>query len=207
MPPDFTREARALAAGLGPVAGVDEVGRGPLAGPVTAAAVVLDPGRIPAGLDDSKRLSPARRVALDAEIRASARVVVVHAGVAEIGRLNILGAAELAMRRAVAALAPGYALVDGKRVPAGLACPAEAVVGGDARSQSIAAASIVAKVARDRLMVDLAQQNPGYGWERNAGYPTSEHKKALRDLGVSPQHRRGFAPVREILWQENLPRD
>jgi ribonuclease HII len=122
--------------------------------------------------------------------------------VAEIDRLNILRAAELAMRRALAALAPGHALIDGNRVPADLCCAADAIVKGDARCLSIAAASIVAKVARDRVMVDLAQHHPGYGWERNAGYPTPGHLAALHALGPTPHHRRSFAPVRNILWQE-----
>jgi len=122
--------------------------------------------------------------------------------VEEIDRLNILRAAHAAMRQAVAQLRPAFALIDGNQLPKDLCCDARALVGGDGKSLSIAAASIVAKVSRDRLMVDLAQQHPGYGWERNAGYPTSEHKRALQNLGVTPHHRRSFAPVRNILWQE-----
>ena len=199
--PDFIHETELAA--LGPVAGVDEVGRGPLAGPVTAAAVILNPGAIPQGLNDSKQLGPKRREQLAREIHASAAVEIVHVDVDEIERLNILGAAEEAMRRALARLdpKPAFALIDGARVPRDLPCPGRAVVRGDARVLSIAAASIVAKVARDRLMVDLAQQHPGYGWERNAGYPTKEHTLALHRLGVTPHHRRSFAPVRNILWQ------
>jgi ribonuclease HII len=169
--------------------------------------VVLDPARLPAGLDDSKALAAPVRAALAAEILATSEVAIVHVEVAEIDRLNILQASLLAMRRAVAALGacPCHALIDGDRCPDGLPCPATPVVGGDGRSLSIAAASIVAKVARDRLMADLAQQHPGYGWETNAGYATKMHLSALRDLGPTPHHRRSFAPVRNILWQDRSP--
>jgi len=201
--PDFSHEMAVLARGALRVAGVDEVGRGPLAGPVTAAAVRLDPARIPAGLADSKTLTAARRRALAAEITALAEVSIAHASVAEIDRLNILRASHLAMERAVAGLAVDHALIDGNRIPRGLCCGATAIVRGDARSLSIAAASIVAKVARDRIMVDLAQQHPGYGWEANAGYPTGAHLAALRNLGVTPWHRRSFKPVHHILYQAN----
>lgn len=185
------------------VAGVDEVGRGPLAGPVVAAAVILDPARIPDGLADSKALSAAKRERLHDEVRARALAVsVAEASVEEIDRLNILHASMLAMRRAVEALPEvGFVLVDGNRVPPGLPCPGEAVVKGDALCLSIAAASIVAKVVRDRLMVDLAQQHPGYGWEANAGYPTKAHLEALLHLGLTPWHRRSFGPVHKILYQ------
>lgn len=198
-------ETALAARGMARVAGVDEVGRGPLCGPVTAAAVILDPARIPAGLNDSKKLTAARRAALAAEIRDSALAwAVAEASVAEIDSLNILRASQLAMVRALAALVPaaGFALVDGNRLPADLPCPAEAVVKGDGRVASIAAASILAKVDRDRVMVDLAQQHPGYGWDRNAGYPTRDHLEALRNLGVTPHHRRSFRPVHNILYQE-----
>ena len=199
--PDFAFEAAAQARGLLRVSGVDEVGRGPLAGPVTAAAVVLDPARIPAGLRDSKQLTAARRQALDAAIRAVAEVSVAPASVAEIDALNILRASHLAMERAWAALTPppDHLLIDGNLLPRGMRVSAEAVVKGDARVLSIAAASIVAKVARDALMVDLAQQHPGYGWETNAGYGSAAHLKALQDLGVTPHHRRSFAPVHKML--------
>lgn len=202
--PDFAAEQGVAGWPLVPVAGVDEVGRGPLAGPVTAAAVILDPSRLPAGLDDSKRLSAARRAALAEELRACAIVSVAHASVAEIDRLNILHAALLAMRRAVEGLprTPAHVLVDGNRTPPDLPCPATPLVKGDARSLSIAAASIIAKVARDALMAELARQHPGYGWERNAGYPTPAHLDALKRLGVTPHHRRSFAPVHNILYQE-----
>jgi len=204
--PDFAREAAAIARGFGPVAGVDEVGRGPLAGPVMAAAVVLDPARIPAGLGDSKALTAARREALYPLILDQAVAVGTGlADIAEIDALNILRASHLAMVRAVAALGimPGLVLIDGNLIPRDLAHPAEAVVRGDAQCLSIAAASIVAKVLRDRIMVDLAQQHPGYGWERNAGYPTRDHLAALKILGVTPHHRRSFRPVHNILYQEN----
>ncbi|WP_428926836.1 ribonuclease HII [Marinibacterium sp. SX1] len=204
--PDFTFETRLHAAGALRVAGTDEVGRGPLAGPVVAAAVVLDPAAIPEGLNDSKALSKKRRARLAAQIREVAEVSVAEASVAEIDEMNILQASLLAMERAVAGLhiLPDHVLVDGKWVPQGLSMPASPVIGGDARSLSIAAASIVAKTWRDRVMVDLAQQHPGYGWETNAGYPSKAHREALRDLGVTPHHRRSFRPVHNILYQEKL---
>jgi ribonuclease HII len=201
--PDFSHETAALAAGAGFVVGVDEVGRGPLAGPVTACAVWLDPDRIPEGLRDSKALTAARREILCAEIMAMAKVSVAHASVAEIDSLNILRASHLAMERAVAGLHADHALIDGNLIPRGLACAATAIIKGDAKCLSIAAASIVAKVTRDRIMVDLAQQHPGYGWEMNAGYPTKAHLTALQNLGVTPWHRRSFRPVHNILYQEN----
>ncbi|MEI4232678.1 ribonuclease HII [Roseovarius sp. D22-M7] len=203
--PDLLHEARARAAGFLRVAGVDEVGRGPIAGPVTAAAVVLDERRIPPGLDDSKRLGAKRRAALCEALLASAQVSVAQATVAEIDSLNILRAAHLAMERALAGLdpAPEMALIDGILLPRNLALSARTIVRGDAASLSIAAASIVAKTCRDRLMGALAQQFPGYGWAHNMGYPTKHHKAALLDLGVTPHHRRSFRPVHNILYQEN----
>ena len=185
------------------VAGVDEVGRGPLAGPVVAAAVVLNRASIPEGLNDSKKLSAKRRAFLTPLLRQSAQLGLGVASVEEIDALNILQASLLAMRRAVAALpvVPDHLLIDGNRLPVDLPCPAIPVVGGDGRSPSIAAASIVAKTWRDDVMKEAATQFPGYGWETNAGYPTKCHKSALRDLGVTPFHRRSFAPVRDILWQ------
>ncbi len=200
--PDFTHEARVRSLGALRVAGVDEVGRGPLAGPVTACAVVLDPARIPEGLADSKILTAARREELFVQIMAVAEVSIAHATVEEIDTLNILRASQLAMERALAALSADHALIDGNLLPRGLTCKATAVVGGDAICLSIAAASIVAKVTRDRIMVDLAQQHPGYGWETNAGYPTKAHLAALQNLGVTPWHRRSFQPVHNILYQE-----
>jgi ribonuclease HII len=185
----------------GVVAGIDEVGRGPLAGPVVAAAVIL-PRRLPRTLardvDDSKRLSLNDRERLDIEIRGCAMVGVGEASVAEIDTINILQAAFLAMRRAVAQLsvAPDLALVDGNQHP-GLTMPCQMVIGGDGIHLSIAAASIVAKVVRDRLMVRLAESHPEYGWLTNVGYGTLEHRNALKRFGPTPHHRRSFAPVRE----------
>lgn len=199
MRPDFSLE---LAHG-GCVAGVDEAGRGPLAGPVLAAAVAF-PGGVPdalaALLNDSKLLSAAAREAAYAALRASpAQIGVGAASVAEIGRLNILQASLLAMRRAVLQLpgVPDLALVDGNQPPA-LPCPVRCCVGGDGRSLSIAAASIVAKVLRDRVMARLARRYPAYGWDRNAGYGTAAHLEALHESGVSPHHRAGFGTVRRI---------
>jgi ribonuclease HII len=207
--PDYSLEQAASAKGFSVIAGVDEVGRGPLAGPVTAAAVILDPSCIPEGLDDSKKLSAKRREALAELILASAQVSIAHASVAEIDEINILRASHLAMQRAVAGLnpAPDYLLIDGNMIPRGLHLPSQAVVRGDGRSVSIAAASIVAKICRDRIMVDLAQQHPGYGWETNAGYPSKSHKSALRNLGVTPHHRRSFKPVHNILYQDKSVSD
>lgn len=202
--PDFGFETDALVRGAVRVAGVDEVGRGPLAGPVTAAAVVLDPGNIPEGLNDSKKLTRRRREALFDAILMSAAVGVGHASVGEIDTHNILRASHMAMLRAVAALdpAPDHLLIDGNMIPRGCTVSAVAIVKGDSKSLSIAAASIVAKVKRDRIMVDLAQQHPGYGWETNAGYPSKSHISALQSLGVTPHHRRSFKPVHNILYQE-----
>jgi len=202
--PDLFHETEARAAGFSRIAGVDEVGRGPIAGPVTAAAVILDPACIPEGLNDSKKLSEKRREALCALLMDCAQVSVAHATVAEIDDINILRAAHLAMERAIAGLdvAPDMALIDGNLIPRGLTLPARAIIKGDAASLSIAAASIVAKTRRDQLMRDLAQQFPCYGWERNAGYPSKSHKAALLNLGVTPHHRRSFKPVHNILYQE-----
>jgi ribonuclease HII len=203
--PDFSFESAARTRGFAAICGVDEVGRGPLAGPVTAAAVILDPARIPHGLNDSKALTETRRNALHAAILAVAQVSVAHASVEEIDELNILRASHLAMVRAVNGLSTraDHALIDGNMIPKGLVIPAEAIVKGDARSLSIAAASIVAKVTRDRIMVDLAQQYPAYGWNVNAGYPTPAHLRALLDFGITPHHRRSFKPVHNILYQDN----
>lgn len=204
--PDDSFERAALARGARPVAGVDEAGRGPLAGPVVAAAVILPDGWRLEGLTDSKLLGRAQRLRCYEAIRAEACVGVGVASVEEIDRFNILRASHLAMVRAIAALAdcPGHVLIDGNQIPRDLNLPAEAVVGGDGRCLSIAAASIIAKTWRDRIMVDLAQQHPGYGWETNAGYPTKSHKRALCDLGVTPHHRRSFRPVHNILYQDEI---
>lgn len=202
--PDYTYEARARAKGFAFVAGVDEVGRGPLAGPVTAAAVILDADNIPEGLNDSKKLSAKRRQVLNDQLMHCAEVSIAHASVAEIDQINILRAAHLAMERAVAGLRQpaDMALIDGNMIPRALTIPAQAIIKGDAISLSIAAASIVAKTARDAIMWDLAQQFPGYGWETNAGYPSKSHRLALQNLGVTPHHRRSFKPVHNILYQE-----
>ncbi|MFC3526975.1 ribonuclease HII [Paracoccus mangrovi] len=202
--PDLTLEEAAWRAGARIVAGVDEVGRGPLAGPVTAAAVVLTEGVDLSGLNDSKKLPRKRREILALRIMEACDWAVGHASVEEIEELNILRASHLAMCRAVSGLRkpPCLALIDGNMLPRDLAVPGQAVVGGDGRSLSIAAASVVAKLLRDRIMEDLAQQHPGYGWEANAGYPTKAHRQALLDLGVTPHHRRGFGPVHKILCKD-----
>lgn len=202
--PDYELERALHAQGYLRIAGVDEVGRGPLAGPVTAAAVILNPAQIPQGLNDSKKLSAKKREMLEISLMEHAQVSIAHATVEEIDRINILKASHLAMERAVAALdpAPDYLLIDGNLIPKGLRTPSEALVKGDGRSVSIAAASIVAKMCRDRVMVDLAQQHPGYGWEKNAGYPTKQHREGLQNIGVTPHHRRSFKPVHNILYQE-----
>ncbi len=199
--PDFLLE---LSRGLEPIAGIDEAGRGPLAGPIVAAAVVLDRARLPRGIDDSKKLKPSVRERIAAELGGCAAIGLGQATVEEIDQLNILKATMLAMRRALDDLSlalgrvPALALVDGNRLPE-LPCRAEAVVRGDGKSFSIAAASIVAKVARDRMMADLARDHPQYGWDRNAGYGTAEHLKALTLHGPTPHHRITFAPVHNLL--------
>jgi ribonuclease HII len=182
-------------------AGVDEVGRGPLAGPVVAAAVILDPARPIAGLNDSKQLSERKREALAAQIRADALGWALgRAEVEEIDAINILQASLLAMQRAVAALslAPELVLVDGNHCPR-LACPAQAIVKGDSLVPAISAASILAKVSRDREMLDLDARYPGYGLAQHKGYPSKAHLAALQALGASPVHRRSYAPVRRLL--------
>lgn len=201
--PDFTLEQAALDGGARLVAGVDEAGRGPLAGPVVAAAVVLTPSHIPPGLNDSKKLSEPAREALFAEILATADIGVGVADVARIDEMNILQASLWAMAEAVGDLekAPGLALVDGNRCPK-LDCPANAVVRGDARSVSIAAASIVAKVTRDRIMAMLDRQLPQYGFARHKGYGTAFHLEMLKRHGASDQHRSSFAPVRQALAEQ-----
>jgi len=187
------------------VCGVDEVGRGPLAGPVVAAAVILPaqglPDALAGAITDSKLLSAAERERLEPGLRGHALFGLGEASVEEIDRLNILQASLLAMTRAVAALpeVPDHALIDGRFIPTGLPCPGTALIGGDRTSLSIAAASIIAKVARDRTMAELARAYPPYGWEHNAGYPTAEHRTALLRHGVTPWHRRSFGPVRAVL--------
>jgi ribonuclease HII len=198
--PTFELEAAELDRAAGLVAGVDEAGRGPWAGPVVAAAVILDPERIPDGIDDSKALAPEEREEVYERIVATAQFSVAIAPVARIDRVNILNATLWAMRRAVTALErrPRVVFVDGNQSPR-LRCATRMVVGGDATCLSIAAASIVAKVTRDRLMVDLARELPGYGFERHKGYGTPEHQEALTRLGASAHHRRSFRPVQIAL--------
>ena len=189
------------------VAGVDEAGRGPLAGPVIAAAVILDPRSPIDGIADSKALSEKTRDELDLKIRNHALAwAVARADVEEIDTLNILQASLLAMRRAVNALAirPELTLVDGNRCPVLEGCRVEAIVKGDQLVKEISAASILAKVARDREMVELDAIYPGYGFARHKGYPTKSHISALNTLGISPVHRRSYAPVRNILSRQSL---
>ncbi len=194
--PVFRRERALLKTGVWPVAGCDEAGRGPLAGPVVAAAVILDPKRVPKGIDDSKKLTRDRREALFEEICATAMVSVVSASTARIDRDNILRASLWALAQAVKALpdAPQHVFVDGRdRID--VPCGCEAVIGGDASVISIAAASIVAKVTRDRMMARLGEDYPGYGFEQHMGYGVPQHLEALDRLGPTPHHRRFFAPV------------
>ena len=197
--PDFSFERAARKRGLAPVCGIDEAGRGPWAGPVVAAAVILDPDNIPDGIDDSKKLTAARREQLFAVIGRSAVIGIGIAGVSRIDRDNILAATLWAMGEAVRKLSihPALALIDGNRAPS-LRCTAQTIVAGDRRSLSIAAASIIAKVTRDRLMAALDCEFPGYDFARHKGYGTELHRHALARLGPSPQHRRSFAPIREI---------
>ena len=181
-----------------PLAGVDEAGCAPLAGPVVAAAVVLDREKFPRGIDDSKRLPIAAREALYGRLHKVARIGVGIASVEEIDAINIYWARMLAMSRAVEALGfePAWVLVDGNATPRWQR-PSKAIIAGDAKCRSIAAASIIAKVTRDRIMADHAVTYPGYGWETNRGYPTPQHIRALDTHGLTPLHRRSFAPVRE----------
>lgn len=198
--PSFRRERRLIAKGVWPVAGCDEAGRGPLAGPVVAAAVVLDPDRIPRGLNDSKKLDAQSREKLYAKICATAQVAVAFGSIARIDRDNILRASLWALARAVKALPvkPRMVFVDGN-IKIDCGCDCEAVVSGDALVLSIAAASIVAKVTRDRLMTRVGLAHPGYGFERHMGYSVPEHFAALQTLGPCEHHRKTFAPVAEKL--------
>jgi ribonuclease HII len=206
--PSYAFETKILAQRDGPVAGVDEAGRGPLAGPVIAAAVIFEKKRIPKGLNDSKQMTAeAREKAYVAIMARAVCVGIGEASVDEIDLINIRQATHLAMARAIRALTtqPTFALVDGNDAPA-LPCPCDTIIGGDARSVSIAAASIIAKVTRDRMMQALHDEHPGYGWFRNKGYGTGEHLEALTRLGPCLHHRRSFAPVHNILYGEN-PQD
>ena len=189
-----------------PIAGVDEAGCAPLAGPVVAGAVILDRDRFPRGIDDSKNLPADKREAIYARLIKVAAWGVGIATVEEIDRLNIFWARMLAMQRAVDALGiePAMVLVDGNRCPR-WDRPSIAIVDGDAKCRSIAAASIVAKVTRDRIMVEHAREHPGYGWETNKGYGTPEHQRALAELGPTPLHRRSFAPVRQFTLDLAVP--
>jgi ribonuclease HII len=204
--PTYSREAALQALGVSNIVGCDEAGLGAVAGPVNAVAVILDPLRIPKGLNDSKKLSAARREDLFSQIVETASVAVVQASVARIDRDNILQASLWALAKAVEALAviPGKVLVDGRNLIS-VSCPCEALIGGDGLSASIAAASIVAKVTRDRLMVQLAEDYPGYGFERHMGYGTADHLGALKRLGPTPHHRRTFAPVAALFGTLDEP--
>lgn len=186
----------------GLIAGVDEVGRGPLAGDVVAAAVILDPSKPISGLADSKKLSEKKRDQLFEEIISKAlSYSIQRSSVAEIDQLNILQASLLAMRRAIVNLnvSPDFALIDGNKIPTGLTCSAESVVKGDSRVYAISAASILAKVTRDREMVEADTSYPGYGLAQHKGYPTAVHLDAIKKLGITPIHRRSFKPVRDVL--------
>lgn len=199
--PDFRVERKLLKRDVWPVAGVDEAGRGPLAGPVAAAAVILDPRDLPRGLDDSKLLTREERERLYELIMARALAVAIgFASVAEIDSVNIRQATFKAMRRAVCALsvAPRYVLIDGNDPPPGLPCPAETIVKGDGAISSIAAASIVAKVTRDRLMRRLCAHHPLYGFGQHVGYATPAHLAAIKEHGPCPYHRLSFRPFKTI---------
>lgn len=204
-PDFFIEDSFASRLGQGRIAGVDEAGRGPWAGPLVAAAVVLDRSCVPEGLNDSKKLSASRRLSLYGEIMATADVGVGIAEVGEIDEINVLRANDVAMLRAIDAVSPRLAgvIFDGNRVPIGNRLPARAIVGGDGLALGVAAASIVAKVTRDRIMDRLCGTCPGYGWRTNRGYGTAEHRAALGRLGVSVHHRRSFRPVFDLLCEEN----
>ncbi len=204
--PDFKHELLILSGGSGFVAGIDEAGRGPWAGPVAAGAVIFPDLKttdfLAEKLNDSKKLTPAKREELFAELHQSGALIGCGlASVEEIDRLNILQATFLAMRRAVSALPaiPSFAIIDGNKVPPGLPCPARALIKGDALSLSVAAASIIAKVTRDRLMTDLAKEFPYYGWEKNAGYGTKAHQNGLAEHGICIHHRKSYAPIKKFL--------
>ncbi|MCH2546138.1 MAG: ribonuclease HII [Alphaproteobacteria bacterium] len=194
--PDFSIESEYS----GIIVAIDEVGRGPLAGPVMAAAAILDASTIPHGINDSKKLSLKKRDALFDTLMQHCRIEIGVADEKEIEALNILGATKLAMTRAYDKLGVDatIALIDGNQPPK-LSCPTRCIVKGDSISLSIAAASIAAKVTRDRLMAELAKTYTGFGWERNAGYGTKEHLSAMQQYGITPHHRKGFAPVRDLL--------
>lgn len=197
MGPDRSHHENATSRGFTRICGVDEAGRGPLGGPVVCAAVILDATSLPDGLNDSKALSQTRREQLLNALLESAEISVAVIEPPEIDRLNILWASLEGMNRAIRAIDADYALIDGNRLPPDMSCAGEALIKGDARSLSIAAASIVAKVTRDRLMVEADARFPGYGFAGHKGYPTAAHREALEKLGPSPIHRFSFAPVRK----------
>lgn len=203
--PDFEVESELIKKGYRAIAGVDEVGRGCIAGPVTAAAVILDPENIPKGLNDSKKLSLKNREKIFHSIRNKCTFYVAHSSVSEIDQINILQASLLAMKRAIDGLSisPDFVLIDGNKSPEGLDSKFETIIKGDSKSLSIAAASIVAKITRDRIMSRLDKEFPGYDWSQNAGYPTKFHKSALLNIGITPHHRHSFKPIHNILYQEN----
>lgn len=202
-PLNFEQEQEKLNQGFSAIAGIDEVGRGPWAGPVMAAAVILNPANIPHGMKDSKKISPKKRKLLYTEIMASAIVGIGEASVDEIDEINIRQATFLAMKRAVKNLAklkkPDFAFIDGRDIPYDMQIQSQAVVKGDNIVLSISAASIIAKVTRDRLMAELAQQYPYFAWERNAGYGTKAHQEGLSLHGVTSHHRRSFTPIKALL--------
>ena len=203
--PDFDVETRLIKKGYKAIAGVDEVGRGCIAGPVTAAAVILNPQKIPSGLNDSKKVSFKNREKIFQSIQETCTFCVAHSSVEEIDQINILQASLLSMKRAILGLniKPDFVLIDGNKSPEGLESKYETIIKGDSKSLSIAAASIVAKVTRDRFMSRLDKEFPGYDWSQNAGYPTKLHKSAILNIGITPYHRRSFKPIYNILYQEN----
>ena len=204
--PNFDVETRLIRKGYKAIAGVDEVGRGCIAGPVTAAAVILKPQKIPSGLNDSKKLNLKNREKIFQSIQDTCAFCVAHSSVEEIDRINILQASLLSMKRAIFGLRikPDFVLIDGNKNPEGLEINFETIIKGDSKSLSIAAASIVAKITRDRIMSRLDKEFPGYNWSQNAGYPTKMHKSAILDIGITPYHRRSFKPVYNILYKQNI---